>query len=66
MPMTVAAMPADGLLVFWIIVWIKPAAWSPTAPLIWDMSCPWTAWRPNTRPAMPIPITNSGAIEKMV
>ena len=64
-PMTVASAPEPCLPALAIIAWIAcPPCW-PTIPCNWLTSCPWTASRPQTRPATPITISSSGASEKI-
>ena len=65
-PMIVASTPEPCLPALAIIVWIASAPCCPTTPWIWLTSCPWTASRPQTRPATAVTISSSGASEKIV
>ena len=63
-PSKVAIRPALGLLASINIAWMALAPVSPSKSLMDIATCPATASRPNTKPAIAIAMTISGPIEK--
>ena len=59
-------MPDLRLAAPWIMDWMASAPCLPIMPPIWSTMAPRAASAPNTRPAMAITMTSTGAIEVMV